>query len=96
MTNNTLIVLSDDAHHIKRIDVDNKFRAVIHNETLLYSQSIFMIPFTPVSSINIEIIIKGINVVVWEIWEIFLIVILSLIALGVCVFLFKIFFRKYK
>ncbi len=30
ISNHTLIVLSDDINHLKRIDVDNKFRAVIH------------------------------------------------------------------
>lgn len=88
--------MSNDAHHIKRIDVDNKFRAVIHNENNLYSQSVFMIPFTPVSSINIEIVIRGINIVVMEAWQIFLIVVFSLLAIGVVIFFFRVFLKKYK
>ena len=88
--------MSNDAHHIKRIDVDNKFRAVIHNENNLYSQSVFMIPFTPVSSINIEIVIRGINIVVMEAWQIFPIVVFSLLAIGVVIFFFRVFLKKYK
>ena len=88
--------MSNDAHHIKRIDVDNKVRAVIHNENNLYSQSVFMIPFTPVSSINIEIVIRGINIVVMEAWQIFLIVVFSLLAIGVVIFFFRVFLKKYK
>lgn len=76
--------------------MDNKFRAVIHNENNLYSQSVFMIPFTPVSSINIEIVIRGINIVVMEAWQIFLIVVFSLLAIGVVIFFFRVFLKKYK
>ncbi len=63
-----MLVLSDDANHLKAIDVHNKFRAVVHNHEKLESQSLFMIPYSPVSSINIEIYVKGIEVVVWEVW----------------------------
>lgn len=90
------MALSDDAHHLKRIDVDNKFRAVIHNEDRLYSQSIFMIPYTPVSSISVEIIIKGINLVVWELWEIMLIALFIIIIVALSVFLFKVCLARYQ
>lgn len=49
----TLIVLSDDANHLKRIDVENKFRAIIYNEADLYSQPLFIVPYTPISSISV-------------------------------------------
>lgn len=55
-----------------------------------------MIPYSPVSSINIEIFVKGIDVFVWEIWEILLIVLLCVIFLSILAYLLKIFFTKYQ
>lgn len=63
--NRSLLVLSDDANHLKRIDVHNKLRVVVHNEDKLETQSLFMIPFSPFSSISIEVRINGIDLVVW-------------------------------
>jgi hypothetical protein len=48
-----LIVLSEDGFHLSRIDVENMFRTVIHNENKLQSQPLFIVPYTPVSSLTI-------------------------------------------
>lgn len=55
-----------------------------------------MIPHSPVSSIKIEIQIKGVDIKYWEFWEIMVIVLLGLIGFCVLVCIGRICLERYQ
>ena len=66
MPNSLLFYLDNKFSLIRSFDVANKFRAVIYREHELYSQFIFVIPFSKgSSSFNVQVRINGIDVFVW-------------------------------
>lgn len=96
VANSTMLGLSDGGTSVKVWDVSNSFRATIYNADKLYTQSVYVVPSTPVSSILIEVRIHGIDVVVWEIWEILLIILALVILLGILGFVANIFWKSYQ